>query len=387
MNSDISHSYDGIREDVVLSAIGEGSSDGITRADRNGIILTWTPGATRILGYTREEILGRPITLIIPEEDRERIQNEMRCQFEGKCGVIHEETLRIHKSGERIPVMLTRVPLRNEKNEIIALLAILKDISEEKKLKEKVEKLQRNTAMAKVAGKVAHEIRTPLGVLFLKSDLLVERLQMVFNEDTPSLAGEFLGKNKKFIEKCIADIQKQISRLEEIANNYLHLSRSRIMDREDVNLKSFIRDIRLEFKEQFSEDNVQLEFEVTDDVPIVKIDPQKFQRVFANLFRNSLEAMRASHIEDGWVKLHIFPRNNHLFMEVSDNGPGMPEQIKEKAFDPFTTTKSIGTGLGLYLVCEIVENHGGTITIDSSPGMGTTIRIQLPLQEVISSGN
>jgi len=328
---------------------------------------------------------GQPVSLgILPASEIDRIHEEMRCQFEAKCGVIHEETVRISKSGVPIPVLLTRVPLKNEKGQTIALLAILKDISEERKLKQKVEKLQRNTAMAKVAGKVAHEIRTPLGVLFLKSDLLVERLRMLFEVHEHDQDGT--AKHQSFVEKCVADIQKQISRLEEIANNYLHLSRSRIMERENVNINALLKDISLELIEQYHDDEITLEFNVADHLPVVRLDQQKFQRVIANLFRNSIEAIRASHIENAWVRLVVEQERNHLVFQVIDNGPGMPEQIKQKAFDPFTTTKSIGTGLGLYLVCEIVENHGGTISIDSAPSQGTTIRIVLPLNEETQSG-
>jgi PAS domain S-box-containing protein len=376
MKTDLNHANDDVKEDVILSAIGEGSSDGITQVDAQGIICSWTPGATRILGYSREEILGHSIDEVLPPEDIPRIREEMRQQVEGRRGVVHEETVRISKAGERIPVLLTRVPLRNEHGETVGLLAILKDISEEKKLKEKVEKLQRNTAMAKVAGKVAHEIRTPLGVLFLKSDLLVERLQMIFSDTSES---SVLTQNKDFVHKCIHDIQKQISRLEEIANNYLHLARSRIMDREDVNLKALVRDIGNELKEQYRDEKIQLDFIVEDPVPMVHVDPQKIQRIFVNLFRNSIEAIHTAHIEDGRVTLRVRSDDSFVIMDITDNGPGMPKEIKEKAFDPFTTTKSIGTGLGLYLVCEIVENHGGSISIDSAPGQGTTIRILLPI--------
>ncbi|MBD3267304.1 GHKL domain-containing protein, partial [bacterium] len=129
----------------------------------------------------------------------------------------------------------------------------------------------------------------------------------------------------------------------------------------------------------------KLELNITEDIPMVRVDPQKMQRVVANLFRNSIEAIRSSHIPNGNIALDVYLQHETLVMEVTDNGPGMPEQIKEKIFDPFTTTKSIGTGLGLYLVCEIIENHGGTINIDSTPGEGTTIRILLPLKEVSTS--
>ncbi|MEW6238086.1 MAG: ATP-binding protein [Candidatus Omnitrophota bacterium] len=370
------HPSDDINEDVILSAIGEGSSEGISRIDSTGRILSWTAGAERILGYNREEAVGKTIDLFVPPEILAETYESIRRQINGEFGVINEETVRIRKSGERVPILLTRLPLTNPQGETVSLLAILKDISEEKKLQKQVETLQRNVAMAKVAAKVAHEIRTPLGVLFLKSDLLLERLCQAFGNWGKGDGSKY----REPIQKCVSDIQKQISRLEEIANNYLHLSKTRTMEREQINLHTFIRDITQEFKEHYLEDHIAFECFVAESVPPAMLDSQQFQRVFVNLVRNSVEAIRTSDIKSGWVKLDVQHDDRHIEFTVMDNGPGMPEDIREAAFDPFTTSKSIGTGLGLYLVREIVVNHGGTIAIDASKGEGTTVRIKIPIQ-------
>ncbi|RJP21595.1 MAG: PAS domain S-box protein [Candidatus Omnitrophota bacterium] len=370
-------SEDDIDEDVILAAIGEVSSDVITRLDAEGRILAWTPGAEQMLGFTRDEIIGHSVNIIIPAELQELERERIRKQIEGGVGTLKEKTTRIHKSGDIVPVLLTRVPLYNRQGECVSLLAILKDLSAEEQLQKQIEHLQRDTAMAKVAAKVAHEIRTPLGVLFLKSDLLVERLEGAFEEWG---AGD-AERHRKVLKKCVVDIQKQISRLEEIANNYLHLSKTRAMEKTDVNLRMFIRDTITELREHYAEENITLKFEMPEMLPIVKIDIQQFQRAFANLFRNSVEAMRGTQRKDGEVCLSVQCRNNQIEFVVRDNGPGMPEDIRKAAFDPFTTTKSIGTGLGLYLVREIVENHGGTIQIHAVDGKGTTIRIVIPFQE------
>lgn len=363
-----------VNEDVILSAISEGSSDAITRIDSEGVILSWTPGAERMLGYSKKEMIGRQVYEIIPEDMRDQARETIRDQMLGQVGVLHEETRRLSKDGKSVPVFLTRVPLKNPQGQIVSLLAILKDISEEKKLQEQVQRLQRDTAMAKVAAKVAHEIRTPLGVLFLKSDLLVERFDTAFDDWGKGDGAEH--KNK--VNKCVNDIQKQISRLEEIATNYLHLSKSRAMERQQVNITEVLRDLHKELKEQFSHTAITIHLDTREGLPLVEGDPQQLARVAANLVRNSVEAIQYSQNKTGDVYLRSLAEGENAVIEVSDNGPGMSQEIQDNIFDPFITTKSIGTGLGLYLVREIVQNHGGEIVIQSKEGEGASVRVVLP---------
>ncbi len=375
MNNDIiqNRSQD-INENVILSAIGQGSSDAITRIDINGNIVSWTPGAERMLGYTKDEIIGRSVDTIIPEDNRENTRKSIQQQFQGTFSVIHEETERLHKDGRRIPVFLTRVPLHNNNCEVASLLAVLKDTSEEKKLQKQLEKLQTYTAMGKVAAKVAHEIRTPLGVLFLKSDLLVERMEAAFEEWGQ---GDAAAHQEK-LGKCVADIQKQISRLEEIATNYLHLSKSRAMDRQRIDMNHWMKEMLKELQEQYPQGFIEFKSDYDDQTPAVDGDPQQLQRVVANLVRNSVEAIQYSKNKRGAITLRARPDDHGVLLEVADDGPGMSQEIKDNIFDPFITTKSIGTGLGLYLVREIIANHGGSIDIDTEEGKGTAIRIVLP---------
>ncbi len=389
-NQDTSMSV--VTNDAMINAISESSTDVITQVDSEGNILFWTPGAEKMLGYSESEIVGKNIDVIVPQEIRDQVKRGLKEQFEKCLPVYHEETVRLSKTGERIPVMLTRVPIRNKECEVVALLAILKDISEQKHLRKErkslqkeqenlqrqVENLERNTAMAKVAAKVAHEIRTPLGVLFLKSDLLVERLRLAFEEWG---MGD-LEKHQTRLEKCVSDIQRQISRLEEIANNYLHLSKTRTMERENVNIKAFLQNVAKELREQYIEGEINIESHVEEGLPPLWVDSKQIERVFFNLVRNSVEAIRQSQMQNGYVHLNAKKSDNHIILEIEDNGPGMPSKIKQAVFDPFTTTKSIGTGLGLYLAKEIVENHGGTIEIVTEEGQGTTVRFTIPIRNV-----
>lgn len=364
----------GIDEDVILSAIVEGATDGIARIDADGRIVSWTTGAERLLGYSREEIVGREIFTIVPEDLRDAVRAGLRRQIQ-EGGVYHEETVRIHKRGKPVPVLLTRVPLQDARGKTVAFLVIFKDISEKKKLQKQVETLQRDNAMAKVAAKVAHEIRNPLGVLFLKSDLMVERLEMAFENWGKGNPGQ----HRAVLEKYVSDIKRQISRLEEIANNYLQISKIRMNEREDVDLHKFMEDLEAELREHHSSDEVTFVFSVDAGLTTAYLDPQQFQRVFANLVRNSVEAIQLSHKRKGRIEMRVARQEGGLEFLVSDNGPGIPAKIQETIFDPFTTTKSIGTGLGLYLAREIVENHQGSLVIDSAEGQGTRVRITIPL--------
>ncbi len=380
-----------ISEDAILSAIVEGSTDGIIQMDVDGQVISWTKGAERLLGYRREEIIGKSVDIVIPPELRNEVRQAMRNQVKGDVGVVHIDTVRLNRDGQHVNVQLTRIPLKNSSGETVAFLVIFKDISENQKLQKerkqlksehkqlikKVEKLERNNAMARVAAKVAHEIRTPLGVLFLKSDLLLERLDMTFEEwgkGDPD-------RHRQSLDKCSSDIQRQISRLEEIANNYLHLSKSRTMEQQDIDIKQFLDDLVLELKEQYHSDRFSVKASINDDIGSAYFDPQQFHRVFANLVKNSYEAIQFSPIEYGEIELTAQRMDDYIEFCIIDNGPGMPDEIKETVFDPFTTTKSIGTGLGLYLACEIVENHKGTISIESESGKGTSIHILIPIED------
>ncbi|MBI1388251.1 MAG: PAS domain S-box protein [bacterium] len=360
-----------VNEDVILSAIGEGSADAITCVDADGIVLSWTPGAERMLGYSKDEVVGQSIDVMLPKDIRESAHQTIKDQMSGKTGVIHEESVRLHKDGRRIPVLLTRVPLKKRDGRVVSLLAILKDVSEEKKLQKQLERLD---AMAKVAAKVAHEIRTPLGVLFLKSDLLVERLELTFEEWGKGDPGVY----KQKVEKCVYDIQKQINRLEEIANNYLHLSKSRTLDRQTVHLQKFFKELVKELQEHYPAHVVRFDLELDENAKTMDADPQQMQRVIVNLVRNSIEAMQIAKIKDGVIRLCSHQLKDAVQLEVIDTGPGMPKEIRDNIFDPFITTKSIGTGLGLYLVREIIQNHKGEISIETEEGKGTAIRIVLP---------
>jgi PAS domain S-box-containing protein len=366
-----------INENVILSAIGEGSSDAITRIDIHGTIISWTPGVERMLGYTKDEIIGQHVDTIIPEDIREKTRISIEEQMQGQFGVLHEETERLHKDGRRIPVFLTRVPLHNNNCEVASLLAILKDTSEQKRIQKQLERLQRDTAMGKVAAKVAHEIRTPLGVLFLKSDLLVERMESAFEEWGESDATT----HKEKLGKCVADIQKQISRLEEIATNYLHLAKSRTMERQRIDLHKWMKEILKELNEQYPQGFIDFKIDYDEQTPTIDGDPQQLQRVVANLVRNSVEAIQYSKIKKGTITLRSRPVEGGVMIEVADDGPGMSKEIQEDIFDPFITTKSIGTGLGLYLVREIIDNHGGIITIETEEGQGTTVCIYIPVMQ------
>lgn len=363
-------------QEAILSAIGEGSADAITQVDKSLTLTIWSPGAERMLGYTRDEMVGQPVgTLFTPDIydfEMERIQK----QFDGTIGALNVETVRVRKDGTPVHVQMTRLPLKNRNGETTALLAVLKDITEEKLLRKKVDHLERNQAMSKVAAKVAHEIRTPLGVLFLKSDLLVERLDMVFDD----WGRDNVESHKKVLEKYITDIQRQVSRLEEIANNYLHLSKSRTMERMDVDVEAMLSEMITECKEQYKDEDIEWELEVREKQRTVFLDPQQILRVCFNLARNSVEAVRSLEDRRKIIGVILDGDEKYIHITIWDKGPGIPNDIQETIFDPFTTTKSIGTGLGLYLVEEIVKNHGGEISLDSEEGNGTSVRISIPYE-------
>jgi Signal transduction histidine kinase len=165
-------------------------------------------------------------------------------------------------------------------------------------------------------------------------------------------------------------------------NQLLAFARRRTPERRAVDLGEIVDDSLEMFQERITHSRITVEKTIEADMPPVHADRDQLIQVLINLVVNSLHAMP----EGGRLRLSLDRENGHARLEVSDTGHGMPEEIRSKIFDPFFTTKDFGkgTGLGLTVVKGIVEEHGGTIAVESVVGQGTTFWIRLPLDRAES---
>ena len=220
---------------------------------------------------------------------------------------------------------------------------------------------ERLAAIGKMAAHVTHEIRNPLSSISLNIELLEEELA------SQNVTGE--GR------ELLASITREVERLRNLSEEYLRLARipSPRMDSEDV--APLLADLAKFSRPELERAGCELVVRLQNDLPPVLFDEAQIRQAVLNLLRNAREAMPAG----GAVELGATAEGMSVIVSVSDRGGGIPDDIRDRVFDPFFSTKGEGTGLGLAITRRIVEAHGGSLTCDARDGGGTTFLLALPL--------
>ena len=363
-----------------LAAIVESSDDAIISKTLEGTILTWNSGAERVFGYVAEEVIGRPIQILIPPEriDEEPvILNRLKS---GEC-IDHYESVRVAKDGRRIYVSLTVSPIRDRNGRIVGASKIARDITERKRDEEEREQLlareQAARAEAESANRtkdeflatVSHELRTPLNAIMGWSHLL-RRGSM--DEAATARAAETIERNAKSQAQLIEDIL-DVSR---VITGKLRLNIGPVDIASVIN--AAIDSVQL------AADSKGIHLEVTLDPSArhVSGDSGRLQQVVWNLLSNAIKFTPSG----GRVEVRLERANSNAQIRVSDTGQGISQDFRPFIFDRFrqadgtSTRRHSGLGLGLAIVRHLVELHGGTVRADSpGEGSGATFTIAIPL--------
>lgn len=206
---------------------------------------------------------------------------------------------------------------------------------------------------------VSHEIKNPLNSIMLHADLLAMKCP----------------EHRDYSDKILHDAE----RIKDIIDNTLNFSRfDDEQNVKDVNLNSFMADVRLYADRTILKwTDIPLVMNVQDGLGTIRANPVHLEQIMLNLIRNAVDAVEDS--ESPMLKVSALREAGDVVISVTDNGKGVPEQIKETIFNEFYTTKATGTGIGLYIVKELVGKYKGEITLESSPGQGTVFTITLPV--------
>ncbi|MBZ0255724.1 HAMP domain-containing histidine kinase, partial [bacterium] len=226
-------------------------------------------------------------------------------------------------------------------------------------------------AMTKITAGVAHEIRTPLGVMALTADMISDRVQKCLDAETP----EQREPAQEELFDMLSDLQKEVDRMNEIVNHYLVLSRIQKPKRILTPLNRFLQEMMNELMKRIRRDNIEFIFEPAEQAIDIEIDTDHFRRLLINLFENSAYALS----DGGKIFLRANQIDGKAVIVVQDTGKGISQDRINKVFNAFETGRPGGTGLGLYLAREIVEAHEGEISVESEIDRGTSITIKLPI--------
>jgi two-component system nitrogen regulation sensor histidine kinase GlnL len=350
------------RQANFINSLLENSPDATATLDAKRKVILWNDAAKDLTGYPPTRIIGKVLEKIAAEDSDFRVV----LREAEKKGKVYGSELNIKTQDDRIiPVSVSVSTIDNAGDKEANFVVVMRDASELRSMRDRIIDAEKLSAMAKIAGAVAHEVRNPLNSMILNLDLLEDELSEK-NVSTERTQGQ------------LAIFREEIEKLNEIVTNYLSLSRLSKIDLKVSKAQDLVTAAIQKMKATHEKILFKKNFDAED--LFIAIDEKQFSRVLTNLFQNSIEAMNPTGSGRREIDIAIFKEGHNVEIEIEDAGDGITEENLEKLFTPFYSTKSGGTGLGLYIVREIVLAHHGDIEIKNRTGKtGAAVRISLPM--------
>jgi two-component system sensor kinase FixL len=368
VNNDITGEWRGREARLYLASIVESSDEAIIGKTLHGVVTTWNQAAEAIFGYTAEEMIGQPITLLHPS-DRQHEEAMFLERLRHGERIRHFETLRLHKNGSVIAVSLTISPILASSGQIIGASKIVRDITAERRNQSRIQELQselvhvaRLSTLGQMASAIAHELNQPLTAVGNYAGAL-ERLLSAGNAN-PERVGQIVDR-----------IRQQTTRAGDVIRRLRDHVAKRGTQRRPEKLNAVVEEAVGLGLVGTAHQEMATRFILDDAVGAAVIDRVQIGQVIINLVRNAVEAMESSKRRELTVSTHAVV--GAVEIKVSDTGPGIAPEVAERLFQPFVTSKPTGLGLGLSICREIVEAHGGELSAASIPSGGTTFTLRL----------
>jgi two-component system, LuxR family, sensor kinase FixL len=344
---------------IILQGAIENTNEGFVTIDERHRVIVFNKAAESIFGYTRREVMGKDLKLILGPECTQGHKKAVARFIETKQPKLighSTEFFATRKNGERFPLSISFSVSEIEGK--FFFTGIIRDLTETKALQEQIARSEQLAALGRLVAEITHEIKNPLVMIGGFARQLLRNAQ-----DEKSQAKL----------KIISD---EVQRLENLLMELREVYRPPDLSFQSININTLLTEIFSLSKEDCESRNITIHLETDQDPLWVQGDPGKLKQVFLNLVKNAIEAME----KGGNLIIHSKQLGDQVEIAITDNGPGIQEKDRQRLFTPFFTTKRRGTGLGLSVSKKIIDNHpGGALGLDSEEGKGTIVKITLPL--------
>jgi PAS domain S-box-containing protein len=340
-----------------LRSIVESAVDGIIVIDERAIVHSFNPAAERLFGYSADEVIGRNVKMLMPNPDRDRHDTYVSSYIATKrrkiIGIGREVRGR-RKDGTTFPLHLSVGEMKIENQTLFT--GILQDLTYRVDLEQRLAEQKSLAKLGEMAAVVAHEVKNPIAGIRGALQVITSRMPVEQRD-----------------RGVLLDIITRLDGLDRIVQDMLMFARPRALQLQRVPVAALISDTADLI--QRDPTMAALDISVRGDAAL-SADLEMLRVVFQNILMNAAQAMGGQ----GRIDVTVAEHGANCRVQITDQGPGMPAEVREKAFDAFFTTKHRGTGLGLPIARRVIDAHGGTIDIDVPPGNGTTVSITLPTQ-------
>jgi two-component system NtrC family sensor kinase len=340
---------------------------GLYVIDREYRIQAWNrKRETGTQGIDREAVIGRPVFDVLHRQPRTLLKREFDQAF--LTGELEQLEVESTASGEPRYYRLTKVPMRLDEDEVTHVITIGEDITDWKRVQEQVSQTEKLAAVGQLAAGVMHEINNPLATIGACVEALTIRV-----DELPIV-------DAQGYEEYLRIIESELARCKSIVDGLLDFSRPKARIKRPAELNQIVEDALFLVKHHEKIRGITLERELSDGLPTIMANQEQLIQVFLSIMLNAIDAMEGKGALTVRTGLSV-GRTDEVEVSMRDTGMGIPREDIVKIFEPFFTTKlpGRGTGLGLSICYGIVQEHGGSIHVDSQMGYGSMFRVILPV--------
>ncbi len=356
-------------------ALLDAAVDAIIVIDHRGRIETFNSAAEVIFGFSAEEVLGKNVSLLMPEPYKSEHDGYLDNYLEtgnAKIIGIGREVQGKRQSGSIFPIGLSvgKIPTDDQPK----FVGIIRDITEQKRseeeihhIRERLSQFGRLSTLGEMAAGLAHELNQPLTAIATYTQACQRLIESGQSNDDEILAT---------LKKC----DSQAQRAGDVIRRLRQFVQKKELGRHEVSCDELIRDLAALAEVDARNNGIPLTINVAEGLPKIMVDAVQIQQVILNLIRNGIDAMLNMDQSDEGISVSVKKlENDQIKIAVTDHGRGITKEAEKRIFQPFFTTKSSGLGLGLAICQSIITSHGGVLSFSKNPSGGATFHFTLPV--------